>query len=421
MTHDEVSDSAERNFIGLMLSSEDVASTINNYPKKEWFHNRNLGKISEAIEKSSCIDTLEISKLSGVSQKYIIEIQIDAPISLNPNAYAAEIYNLYRRRTITTIATGWLRANITDNQFFIDVEADISTIQQISGGIHEVLFAGNSLDLWLEDKQERISGAIRPVKSGFPALDSLFAGGLHRGDLITVAGRPGSGKSAFIKSMLVNMVRIEPSIKVAIFSIEMTPNEYLDRMCSEWAEIDGTKLREAVNLSDNELDRLVEFSKFFHDKNFTFNRMQGCTVLDIKRLAKAAKLKMQGLDMIFVDHLHIIKSHNRKLLEQDRIAEITIELKRLGQDLVVPVVLAAQCNREQEKRQDKTPQMSDLRGSGAIEQDSNCILFIHRPGLYDDSDVGITQVAVRKNRHGSSPCELNFKFKPEHTAFIQLA
>ena len=106
----------------------------------------------------------------------------------------------------------------------------------------------------------------------------------------------------------------------------------------------------------------------------------------------------------------------------ERLTEISIGLKRLAQQLDVPVIMAAQCNRASERDGGRMPMMSDIRGSGAIEQDSNCIMFVHRPGLYDlNVDASVDDVVVRKNRHGPSPLTLTFKFDQEYTAFIEMA
>lgn len=413
---------AEESFIGMLLADPDCAAQLDQYPNREWFLNNDLGKISEAINKMNTVDLFEISDVTGIKQAELMKLQIRAPVSHNPNAYAKEIFSNHKGRKITAIAQKWNSVKKYSKAFFESVDTDMNTLQELSGGVHDVIFADQALDEWMADKEKRICGEIKPVPSGFPSLDRLFGGGLHRGDLITVAGRPGSGKSAFLKSGYVNMALNNPDLKVAIFSIEMSPNEYLDRMCSEYIKISGTKLREAVHLTNDELDRMMEFRRNFHNKNFSFNRIQACTAFEIVRLAKSAMMRMGGLDAIFIDHLHIVKNHDKRLMEQAMLAEQTITFKRLAQDLDVPVVLAAQCNREQEKRADKTPQMSDLRGSGAIEQDSNGILFIHRPGLYDMAvDASIAEVALRKNRHGPSPAKLTFKFVPEFTSFVEMA
>jgi len=421
MTEYDETVEAEENFIGMLLAEPDCIADLTQYPNKEWFYNLALGKISDAIHKGSTQDPFEISELTGIKQSYLVKLQINAPVSHNPNAYSKAIYNNFKGRKITAIAEKWIKQKKYNQDFFDAVDNDLNNLSQLGGGVHDVMFAEESLDLWMADKERRISGEIKPVHTGFPSLDRLFAGGYHRKDLITVAGRPGSGKSAFTKSSHVKMSLDDPNTKVAIFSIEMEPNEYLDRMCSEYMRIGGTTLREAVNLTDHELDKMMDFRRKFHSHNFSFNRIQACTVFEIVRLAKAAKMRMKGLDAIFVDHLHIIKNHDKRLQEQALLAEQTITLKRLAQDLDVPVIMAAQCNRDQDKRPDKTPQMSDLRGSGAIEQDSNCIVFIHRPGLYDKAvDPGVAEVALRKNRHGPSPAQLTFKFEPDYTAFLEM-
>lgn len=411
----------ESGFVGMMLANDEAVINLKRFPKQEWFSNKELGKISEAINKTQSIDPLEISKASGAGAATLIKLTLDAPVSLNPDAYVNEIFELYKGRFISDIGYRWTNPTNYDEAFFERVESDMANIQHISGGIHDCVFTDEVLEGWIADKEKRIRGEIKPIKSGFPSIDAVFAGGLHRQDLITVAGRPGSGKSALLKSAYCNMVKHDPGVKVAIFSIEMSPNEYMDRMCAEYARIDGKKLRQGHTLSHDEMDAMMDFARVFHEFKFSFNRAQDCTVHDIARLARATKFKLGGLDCVFVDHLHIIQNHNAKLNEVDRLGEISIGLKRLAQQLDVPVMMAAQCNRASEREGGRMPLMSDLRGSGAIEQDSNCIIFVHRPGLNDTAiDASLADVVVRKNRHGPSPLNLKFKFEKEFTAFLEL-
>lgn len=413
--------SPERNLLGMILNDPETVGTLKVFPRQEWFQDKKLGRICHAIDKLGA-DLVQISKAADISLTDLVQIQTDAPRTMNPNAFVDQIFNLYKKSEIVSLASQWcIDDHSPDTAYFQNIDKDISAIQQLSQDGQEVLETDKALADWLQDKEDRMTGKIKPIESGFPSIDDLFAGGLHRGDLHVIAGRPGSGKSAFIKSMVVNMVKDNANMKALIISIEMTPNEFLDRICSEWASVEGTRLREAVDLTDDELDRVLKFGKEAHDKRFYFNRRQACNIFDIRRLAKVAKTKMGGLDLILVDHIHIIKNHNHRLDQRALIEEITIELKRIAQDIDVPVVAAAQMNRESEKRQDKNPLMSDLKGAGSIEQDANAIIFIHRPGLYDDEiDTSIADVKLVKNRHGKSPVNLNFTFNSPFTSFTEV-
>ena len=412
-------ESSESHFIGMLLSEpEKYFAELDSFPKRDWFQDKDLGKISEALQRSEDKDIKTISQATGIDIGKLITLQLDAPVSLNIKAFAHEIFDNYKGRDIQKKGARWQDAKKFDDVFFESVRQDMDEITETTNGIHELVFPQEALEKWIADKEDRISGKIKPIKINFPSLDNAFGGGLHP-ELITIAGRPGSGKSALLKSMFLRALK--NNYRVAVFSIEMVINEYLDRLASEWVAIDGMRLKDPTCLDDDELDKVTQFAKEVFHKDFSFNSLQSSTADDVERLSKAAKIKMGGLDLIFVDHLHIMDSHNHKLDERQLLSDITRKLKKLSQVLMVPIVLAAQCNRLSEKRTDKRPLMSDLKGSGGIEENSNIIMFVHRPGMYDDDiSKSNAEVYIAKNRHGPAHRTLNFRFNESLTAFEEI-
>jgi len=409
----------ERDLIAMMLADEDCVLKLKRFPKPEWFINSDHRKICIAIEKLDTLDILKIQKLANIKPSVIADIMFDTPVSMNPDSYVDEIFRGFVARKIYDLPALWEKQDPMSDDFIPGVMANFESIQAINLGIQELISGGDAIDKWAVRLDAKMSGTIRPIPTNIPSLDKILGGGLHRGDVMTVGGRPGSGKSALLKTILVQMLRQSAPPKIAIFSCEMSSDEYMDRMVSEWTGIDGMKIIEALNLTDRDLDKIHEMVLHIHSikDRFTFNAIQEQTKNDIKRLSKASKLKMSGLDLIIIDHLHLIKSHNHKLDERIRLTEITSDIKRLAQSSDCAILLASQLN----CRAGEKPGLGSLKSSSSIEEDSNVVVLLHRPGLTDTHvDGTITELLIRKNRHGPNPVDLNLYFDESLTSFREI-
>ena len=263
------------------------------------------------------------------------------------------------------------------------------------------------------EKKEKVTG----LSTGFADLDDLTAG-LHPGDLIVVAGRPSMGKTAF-SLCIAEYAALQKGVPVGVFSLEMSKEQLVLRMlCSEgW--IDGNKLRSGY-LSHEDWPRLTAAAGRLSDAPIYIDDTPAIPILEMR--AKARRLKVErGLGLLIVDYLQLVQGRGTANNREQEIAEISRSLKALSKELHVPIISISQLSRAVESRQDKRPLLSDLRESGAIEQDADVVIFLYREDFYNDQtdEKGITDVLVRKQRNGPVG-NLQLKFFHQYTRFENL-
>jgi replicative DNA helicase len=268
----------------------------------------------------------------------------------------------------------------------------------------------------LYDKKEHVTG----VASGFTDLDQLTCG-FQPSDLVIIAGRPSMGKTAFVLN-IAEHVGIESRLPVAIFSLEMSREQLVMRMLSSVSAVDGNRLRRGY-LSHQDWPLLTRAAGKLAEAPIFIDDSAASTVLEIR--AKSRRLKADhGLALVIVDYLQLIRGRDRSENRQQEISEISRSLKSLAKELKVPVLALSQLSRAVESRGgDRRPQLSDLRESGAIEQDADVVAFIFREDMYrDDADQhqGIAEVIVRKQRNGPT-ATVKLAFRKECTRFGNLA
>jgi replicative DNA helicase len=268
----------------------------------------------------------------------------------------------------------------------------------------------------LYEKKDHVTG----VASGFTDLDQLTCG-FQPSDLVIIAGRPSMGKTAFVLN-IAEHVGIEARTPVAIFSLEMSREQLVMRMLSSVSGVDGNRLRRGF-LSREDWPLLSRAAGKLAEAPIFIDDSAACTVLEIR--AKSRRLKADhGLSLVIIDYLQLIRGRDRSESRQQEISEISRSLKSLAKELKVPVVALSQLSRAVESRGgDKRPQLSDLRESGAIEQDADVVAFIFREDMYrEDADQqqGVAEVIVRKQRNGPT-ATVKLAFRKECTRFANLA
>jgi len=270
----------------------------------------------------------------------------------------------------------------------------------------------------LEHIHQRES-AYSGIPSGFRDLDELLSG-LQKGNLIVVAARPGVGKSSLVTNLLRNVTVGEqgsPSVPSALFSLEMSRWEIGMRLLCGEARVPWDRVR-AARVSGDDWSRIVEAAETLHDVPLFIVDSGNVTILDIR--AKARRLKStRGLGLIVVDYLQLMTHYGRTENRQQEVAEISRGLKLLAKELEIPVIAVSQLNRDPERRQDKRPQLSDLRESGAIEQDSDVVMFIHRDDT-EESTKNVAELIVAKHRNGPTGT-IKLTFLPNLTQFRNYA
>ncbi|MBI4839738.1 MAG: replicative DNA helicase [candidate division NC10 bacterium] len=268
----------------------------------------------------------------------------------------------------------------------------------------------------LYDRKSHVTG----VPTGFKKFDEMTAG-LQPSELIVVAGRPSMGKTSFCLN-IAQHAAITEGIRVAIFSLEMSKEQLVQRMLCSVAKVDSHKLRTGF-LSDADWPRLTTGAGILSESPIFIDDTPGISLLEMR--AKARRLKAeQELGLVIIDYLQLISGRGRAESRQQEISEISRSLKAMAKDLNVPVVALSQLSRAVEARQPPRPQLSDLRESGAIEQDADVVTFLYRPAFYrvrkdeegDESEDNTTEVIIGKQRNGPTGT-VYLAFKREYTRF----
>lgn len=273
----------------------------------------------------------------------------------------------------------------------------------------------------LQDTLEKIEelgtrgGDITGVPTGFKDLDKKLAG-LHPANLVVIAARPSMGKS----SLAINIAQhvAEQGKPVALFTLEMSREEVVQRILSSMASVDSHRLRTG-QLTPEMWQRIARESSRLYEMPFFVDDSADLTVTSIRAKCRRLKRKHKEIGLVVVDYMQLMQGPTRSDNRQQEIAEISRSLKNLARELEVPVIALSQLNRQLEQRENKRPRLGDLRESGAIEQDADIVLFIYRDEAYDDRNPetrGLAEVNIAKHRAGGTGTVM-MTFAAEFTRF----
>lgn len=260
-------------------------------------------------------------------------------------------------------------------------------------------------------------GKLTGLDTGYPDLNRTL-NGLQRKDMIVIAGRPAMGKSAFALNLAVN-ASINSKAKVAVFSLEMGKEQLSQRMLGSTALVELGKLSTG-DLQEEDWKRLVEAGKVLSGTSIYIDDTAGITLLELK--AKCRNLKMsEGLDLVVIDYLQLMSADGRIENRQQEISKISRGLKVLAKEMDCPVIALSQLSRAPDARTDRRPVISDLRESGAIEQDADIVILLYRDDYYnkDSEEKGIAEAIIAKHRNGPVGT-VKFVYKGDYTKFITL-
>lgn len=272
----------------------------------------------------------------------------------------------------------------------------------------------NALDVI--EKASRTTGSVTGIPTGFIDLDYKLSG-LQRSDLVLVAARPSMGKTAFVLN-IAQHIAFRQNLSVAIFSLEMSKEQLVNRLFSLESHVDAQLLRTG-NLKDTDWEKLIEGAGRIGKSNLVIDDTSGISITEMRSKCRKYKLEL-GLDVIIIDYLQLMSGSGGKSNEsrQQEISEISRSLKGLARELNVPVIALSQLSRAVEQRTDKRPMLSDLRESGAIEQDADVCMFIYREDYYipDTEDKGIAEIIIAKQRNGPVGT-VRLAWIPQYTRF----
>ena len=262
------------------------------------------------------------------------------------------------------------------------------------------------------DELSRSESGLPGLPTGYPELDRQLTG-LNKSDLILIAARPGMGKTAFALNIALNAAK-KSNKDVVLFQLEMSKDQLASRLLSQEALIEAQKLKTG-ELDADDWVKIARASNRLAKTHIYVDDNPGITVAEIK--AKCRRLG-DNLGLIVIDYLQLMQSGKRTENRVNEIAEISRSMKIMAKELNVPVICLSQLSRAVEKREDKHPLLSDLRESGAIEQDADIVLFIYRDDYYDDEseDKNIAEILIAKNRHGSTG-SLKLQWVGQYTTF----
>ena len=260
-------------------------------------------------------------------------------------------------------------------------------------------------------------GSVTGVPTGFIDLDYRTAG-MQPSDLILIAARPSMGKTALALN-IAQYVAFKKNMTIAIFSLEMSKEQLVNRMFSLESNVDAQKLRTG-QLNDQDWERLIESAGIIGKSNLIIDDTPGISVAELRSKCRKYKLE-QNLSLIIIDYLQLMTGSGRSDSRQQEISDISRSLKSIARELNVPVVALSQLSREAEKRPDHRPMLSDLRESGAIEQDADVVMFIYRDDYYnhDTDKKGISEIIIAKQRNGPIGT-VELAWLPEYTKFANL-
>lgn len=385
-------------------------------------HNRpaDIVTVAESLESSA-----ELSGVGGIA--YLGALAQNTPTAANIRRYAEIVRERAVMRKLVEVGSGIAESAYSpqgrDAQQLLD-EAEAKIFQIAEGGKRssegfvdiKILLpqVADRIDqLFQRDNPNDVTG----VPTGFSDLDSMTSG-FQPGDLVIVAGRPSMGKTAFSLNIAEN-VALDTGLPVAVFSMEMAATQLAMRMIGSVGRLDQHRMRTG-RLEDEDWVRLTTALGRLNDAPIFIDEGAGLSSFDVRARARRLHRQCGKLGLIVVDYLQLMSAPAGRQGENraTEISEISRSLKALAKELDVPVVALSQLNRSVEQRPDKRPVMSDLRESGAIEQDADLILFIYRDEVYnsDSPDKGTAEIIIAKQRNGPIG-RVRLTFLGEHTRF----
>jgi replicative DNA helicase len=428
---------AEMAILGAVLIDNQSLSILTEHHTEEAFYKKahqdifrgmlNVANKGEAIDVITLSD--ELKRLGAYhtigGPAYLTQIMDNVHTAANAEHYARVVFEKYLLRRLITIsgeiATNALLGERDAREVLDEAERLIFEVSERGvrktfepiGRIIKERF-GNIEEI--SEKHGMVSGLATP----FERLDAQTSG-FQRAELIIIAGRPSMGKTSFALNIAQHM-SLKDKIPVGVFSLEMSSEQLVMRvLCSE-ARVDSHKLRMGY-LKSSEFAELAIVAGYLAEAPIYIDDSAGISMMELR--AKARRLKAeQNVGAIFVDYLQLVTSHDQMESRQQQISSISRGLKNLAKELDIPVVALSQLSRAVESRGgDKRPMLSDLRESGAIEQDADTVLMLYRPEFYEgkeSEDAGIAEVIIAKQRNGPTGT-IKLAFLNEYTRFESLS
>ena len=426
---------AEQSVIGSMILDREAITIASELIFPEDFYNKQYGVLFESMvelnDDGKPVDLVTLqNKLKEKdvppevsSLEFIRDIITAVPTSANIRYYArivAEKSTLRKLiRTVGEIENDCYAGKESLEVILEDTEKKVfDLVQRRNSGDHVPIRKVVMNALQRIEAASKSTGSVTGIATGFFDLD-VMTSGMQPADLVLIAARPSMGKTAFVLN-IAQHAAFKLNKSVAIFSLEMSKEQLVNRMFSLESSVDAQHLRNG-KLDETECEKLIESAGVIGNSKLIIDDTPGITIQEMRSKCRKFKLE-QGLDMIIIDYLQLMSGGGKSESRQQEISEISRSLKALARELNVPVLSLSQLSRAVEQRPDKRPMMSDLRESGAIEQDADVIMFIYRDDYYnkDTEKPGVAEIIIGKQRNGPvGTVELAWMAK--YTRFANLA
>ena len=398
---------AEQSVIGSMLMDKQAIISAGEILSADDFYHRQYGIMFQAmVDMNNAAKPVDIVTLQEALKEK------DVP----PEVYSLE----FIRELLAAVPTS---ANIRHYATIVKDKAILRNIIRVNDSIATACYEGKESTEVVLEALDKISiaaknrGAVTGVPTGFKDLDTYLSG-LQPSDFILVAARPSMGKTAFVLNVAEN-VAIKQGITTAVFSLEMSNVQLVNRMLSLESTVDADKIRKG-RLDSNDWGKLIEGADSIAKSQLIIDDTPGISIAELR--SKCRKYKMENnLGLVIIDYLQLMSGNGKTDSRQQEISDISRSLKALARELDVPVVTLSQLSRAVEQRPDHRPMLSDLRESGAIEQDADVVMFLYRDDYYNkDTDIkGIAEIIIAKQRNGPIGT-VKMAWIPEQTRFADL-
>ena len=368
-------------------------------------------RLEDEGKPADVVTILEDARKHGadVSDRYAAELLQITPTAAHAEAYARQVHEEAVRRRLASVGETLLEDAQDPQKTTAGVIA--ATMQALENADTApqtaMLSTSDALSGFLDYRERLDAGQAVTVSTGYPGLDKLLGGGMLHQGLYILAARPGCGKTTLGLKLAEQAAK---SGACLFFSLEMSAEQLTARRIAAESGLGIGRLMVGRKFDDDEQAKMANAASALSTHDFRLNRAPGASVADIAQAAHLTK----NLRLVVVDYLGLVRSDERGLPIYERTTRNSNALKALARSLNVPVLCLCQLNRAAEQRADKVPSMADLRDSGAIEQDADAVILLHRPGMYEPGEVKpwesqtLTAI-VAKNRHGATG-KLNFDF-----------
>ncbi len=425
---------AEQSVIGSMIMDRDAIVMASELLIREDFYHQQYGVLFESMvelyNEEQPVDVITLqnrlrekdvpAELSSL--EFVGELVTSVPTSANIKYYAGIVKekSMLRRliKVNEEIASQCYLGRESLENIMADTEKKIFDLLQNKSGsdyvpIKQVVI--NALEKI--EQASRTKGNVTGIATGFVDLDYRMSG-LQPSDLVLIAARPSMGKTAFVLN-IAQYVAFHSNLCTAIFSLEMSKEQLVNRLFSLESRVDAQLLRSG-NLADADWEKLIEGAGVIGRSQLIIDDTPGISISELRSKCRKYKLE-HDLKLIIIDYLQLMSGSGRTDSRQQEISDISRALKGLARELNVPVIALSQLSRQVEQRPDHRPMLSDLRESGAIEQDADVVMFIYRDDYYnkDTPDKNIAEIIIAKQRNGPIGT-VNLVWLPQDTKFVNM-